>query len=150
MGNPSMTDDELRQRMADIPPVPCPLQTNDIVIGDFLSYDVRTSAEYGDFYIAILENADVKGVKEPPDLVLGDGRVTVALFHQAARSEFRRARPQRGDRIAFQRLPRTTSKGGRSYVPYRLVPASEQARQITEADVFGDLDDTTDGFEPSF
>lgn len=138
---PSTTpDDDLRERLAQDPPIPIKLADGDLVIGDFLGYDRKTSFDYGDFFVAVMENPDVSGVEFPPELAT-DATINVALFHEALKNQFKRLRPKKGDRLAIKRIGKVKSQNsGRVFTNYSVASANEDASAVTEADVFGEDD----------
>lgn len=133
-------DAALRDRLAQDPPVPVKLADGDLVIGDFLGYDRKTSFEFGDFFVAVFENPDVSGVQFPPELEK-DATVNVALYHEALRNQFKRLRPAKGDRLAIKRIGKVKStNSGRIFTNYSVASANEAATTVTEAEALG-LDD---------
>jgi hypothetical protein len=135
----------LQDRLDEATPTAIKLKDGDVFTGVFNHLE-RGETDYGTCWIAVFTDPDVGGMLEPPEIPEG-GTASLWLFHEALLSQFKKLRPEKGERIAVKRLGKRRGGNDRDYVNYSVVSENQQAGAFTWDEVDPTTSESTGSFE---
>jgi hypothetical protein len=113
-------DDWLREHLAEDPPIGLKLLDGDVVLGTLVTEETRTGNDGGEFEVAVLGEADLDGMADPPDEFDEDALVSVSISGASLKRQWDRLQPKPGERIGIRRLYKTKTSKGQDTVIYNL------------------------------
>ena len=113
-------DDWLREHLAEDPPIGLKLLDGDVVLGTLVTTEARTGNDGGEFEVAVLGEADLGGMADPPDEFDEDALVSVSVSGASLKRQWDRLQPKPGERIGIRRLYKTKTSKGQDTVLYNL------------------------------
>jgi hypothetical protein len=113
-------DDWLREHLAEDPPIGLKLLDGDVVLGTLVTEETRTGNDGGEFEVAVLGEADLDGMADPPDEFDEDALVSVSISGASLKRQWDRLQPKPGERIGIRRLYKTKTSKGQDTVLYNL------------------------------
>lgn len=145
--------ERLRKRMSEQEPTVVYLaRENDNVLGRYQwvsdSYSTRYTRPGEKGYAAILADADLSGMFEPPE-VPNDGLVAVLLLGYSVR-ELAKLNPQPDEWIGIRRGPKVTGGGGATYNTWDVYSAREDAGKVDLSELAKGDDWSTGAFKDEY
>ena len=113
-------DDWLRQQLAEDPPIGLKLIDGDVVLGTLVTTEARTGNDGGEFEVAVLGEADVSGMADPPENFDDDQFVSLSISGASIKRQWDRLQPHPGERIGIRRIYKTKTSKGQDTVIYNL------------------------------
>ena len=113
-------DDWLREHLAEDPPIGLKLLDGDVVLGTLVTTEARTGNDGGEFEVAVLGEADLSAMADPPEEFDEDQLVSLSISGASIKRQWDRLQPHSGERIGVRRLYKTKTSKGQDTVLYNL------------------------------
>jgi hypothetical protein len=113
-------DDRLREQLAEDPPIALKLLDGDVVLGTLITTEARTGNDGGEFEVAVLGEANLSAMADPPDEFDEDALVSVSVSGASLKRQWDRLQPVPGERIGIRRIYKTKTSKGQDTVIYNL------------------------------
>ena len=113
-------DEWLREQLAEDPPIGLKLLDGDVVLGTLVGTEARTGNDGTEFEVAILGEADVTGMADPPEGVDDDQFVSLSISGASIKRQWDRLQPHPGERLGVRRIYKTKTSKGQDTVLYNL------------------------------
>jgi hypothetical protein len=113
-------DDRLREQLAEDPPIGLKLLDGDVVLGTLITTETRTGNDGGEFEVAVLGDANLGDMADPPDEFDEDQLVSLSISGASIKRQWDRLQPKPGERIGVRRIYKTKTSKGQDTVIYNL------------------------------
>jgi hypothetical protein len=113
-------DDRLREQLAEDPPIALKLLDGDVVLGTLITTEARTGNDGGEFEVAVLGEANLSAMADPPEEFDEDQLVSVSISGASLKRQWDRLQPVPGERIGIRRIYKTKTSKGQDTVIYNL------------------------------
>jgi hypothetical protein len=113
-------DDWLREHLAEDPPIGLKLLDGDVVLGTLVTTEARTGNDGGEFEVAVLGEANLSAMADPPEEFDEDQLVSLSISGASIKRQWDRLQPHPGERIGIRRLYKTKTSKGQDTVLYNL------------------------------
>jgi hypothetical protein len=113
-------DDRLREQLAEDPPIALKLLDGDVVLGTLITTETRTGNDGGEFEVAVLGDANLSGMADPPEEFDEDQLVSLSISGASLKRQWDRLQPHPGERIGVRRIYKTKTSKGQDTVIYNL------------------------------
>jgi hypothetical protein len=113
-------DDRLREQLAEDPPIALKLLDGDVVLGTLITTEARTGNDGGEFEVAVLGEANLSAMADPPDEFDEDQLVSLSISGASLKRQWDRLQPVPGERIGIRRIYKTKTSKGQDTVIYNL------------------------------
>ena len=112
--------DWLREHLAEDPPIGLTLLDGDVVLGVLITTETRTGNDGGEFEVAVLGDADLGDMADPPEEFDEDQLVSLSISGASIKRQWDRQQPHPGEWIGVRRLYKTKTRKGQDTVLYNL------------------------------
>jgi len=113
-------DDRLREQLAEDPPIALKLLDGDVVLGTLITTEARTGNDGGEFEVAVLGEANLSAMADPPEEFDEDQLVSLSISGASLKRQWDRLQPHPGERIGIRRIYKTKTSKGQDTVIYNL------------------------------
>jgi hypothetical protein len=113
-------DDRLREQLAEDPPIALKLLDGDVVLGTLITTEARTGNDGGEFEVAVLGEANLSAMADPPEEFDEDQLVSLSISGASLKRQWDRLQPVPGERIGIRRIYKTKTSKGQDTVIYNL------------------------------